>query len=239
MPPVHGTGEQVAAQRPGVCGGHGLGEEKPDVGPIPRPGALHGGSEAQPGAGFPKGGHILPPGVLVKIRRQQPGAVAFQHGVQPRHVPAREVGFHHPRRQGEERPAGAVRAAVGFFVAQPRLPLVFTGGDIAAFSRFQAAVAFDIDIFPPAEQGQGQEQANLFLGGVCGADAGRRAGWGACCRQSSSGQTKCAPFSSEHSTKSPPPREGSGSIRRYLRFSKTMYVASWFGEPCIFPASAP
>ena len=63
--------------------------------------------------------------------------------------------------------SGHLRA---LFVADPWLPLVLTGGDIAALSGFQAVVTSGVEVFPPPEQGE--EKRGFLLRGAFGVNGG-------------------------------------------------------------------
>ena len=178
----HCLRQQAASQPAGVHGGNRFREEKSDMGPVPRTGAFHGGGDVKGEAGVPKGGGIFPPRFFIKVNRQKPGSAILQHGVDPNHIPAERVPS--PKvcpdnacGQGQEGPAGAIGALARPFVANPWLPLVLTGGDIAALSGFQVVVTSGVEVFPSPEQGE--EKRGLLLRGAFGANGGGRfrRGW--------------------------------------------------------------
>ena len=89
--PLHGLGEEVASHLPGRASRDRGAEEEPDVGAVPGAGALHGGGKPHAPAGLPEGGHVLGPGSLVEIHRQEPAGLVPEQGIDPHHVPALQV----------------------------------------------------------------------------------------------------------------------------------------------------
>lgn len=159
MPPRHGSGQQTAAQLPCICGGYRFREEKLNVGPIPGTGAFHCRCKLKFFTGFPESGDAGLPGRFIKVRRQQPCHIIFQHGIDRGHIPAKrvaanQVGFYNIRGQRLKLAVWAIRALMRLLVAELRGPFIFARRRISALSRLLTVIASGVKICPAAKHGQ-------------------------------------------------------------------------------------
>src|SRR3989454_5538597 len=69
---AHRLGDEIAAHLAGGGRGHRCREEEPDVGAVAGVGPLDGGGETSDATGFNEGRHVIGPGRLVEVCRQEP-----------------------------------------------------------------------------------------------------------------------------------------------------------------------
>ena len=177
VPARHRPGQQSAAQLTRVRSGNRRSEEKPDVGAVAGAGALHGRRQSVFTAGLPERGNIRLPASLVKIRRQQPCHVVFQHGIDSCYistirVAAQQMGSYNLRSQWLERAVWAFGTLVRLFIAHAFYPLVFTDRRIAAFPRVGAIIALGVKAVPAAKHGD--KTVDLLLRGAVCVGRGKR-----------------------------------------------------------------
>src|SRR5437867_10057134 len=87
----HRLGDEVATHPACGCGGHGCGEEEPDVRTVPRSRTLDGRREPKGSRGLDEGSDVVSPRLRVEVGRQEPAPVVLEERIDPDHVATLEV----------------------------------------------------------------------------------------------------------------------------------------------------
>src|SRR5437899_1790797 len=131
MPARHGLGDEVATHPACRCGGHGCGEEEPDVRAVPRSRTLDGRREPNGARGLDEGRDVVSPRLLVEVGCQEPARVVLEEWIEPDHVTALEVIEDDLVAHRDEGLIRALAAPDARLIADAAHPLVGTGGRVA------------------------------------------------------------------------------------------------------------
>ena len=153
--PRHGLGDEIAAHLASHARRHGRREEEPDVGAVAGARFLHRGGQADAPARLDERAHVVRPGALVEVGREEPAGLVIEEWVHAHHVAAGQV----PDDCGVvERDEGLVRALAAldlWQLADALDELVPAGRSVAGLSRLLAHEPRREDLFSPTKHSPG------------------------------------------------------------------------------------
>ena len=158
----HRLGDEVATHPACGCGGHGCGEEEPDVRTVPRSRTLDGRRKPKCSRGLDEGSDVVSPRLLVEVGRQEPACVVLEERIDPDHVTTLEMVEDHLIAHGDERLIRALAALDARLLADAAHPLVRAGGRVALSIRAGVDPQLGEDVVAPAEEAA--EQGDLLPG---------------------------------------------------------------------------
>ena len=149
--PAHRLGNEIAAHLAGGGRGHRCREEEPDVGPVAGAGPLDGAGETSDATGFNEGRHVIGPGRLVEVCRQEPTPLIGEQWVNANDVTPLEVVEDHLVFDREECLVWTLAALHPGLLADAADPLVPTGRRVPLAPRPCVAPEPGVDILPASK----------------------------------------------------------------------------------------